>query len=193
MNTINTMPTLEKNTFRIFIISFLVLNAYSISFSQQNMVGGSLVYNLHTKSLGLGLRAEFPIEKVDLLEGLSVVPQLTYYPPFNRIHEFYLGSSIHLGVYSIDRWLFYTLVNVSYNGWINNDDTRYREGNFSNLGVEIGIGISAKVKKCLHPFFEFRYNFKWNDPTLGLGLLYTLKCDRRGMVPCSKIPPQPEF
>ena len=193
INTLNNMPGQQKKVLRIFLVSFLILNTYTTSFPQQNMAGGSLVYNLHTRSLGLGLRAEFPIEKADFLEGISLVPQLTYYPPFNRIHEFYLGTSVHLGVYRIDRWKFYTLANVSYNGWINNDSTQYREGNFSNLGIEVGIGVSATVKKCLHPFFEFRYNFKWNDPTLSLGILYTLKCERRGMVPCSKIPPQPIF
>lgn len=162
-------------------------------FSQQNRIGGSVVYNPHTKSLGFGLRAEIPIESINLLEGISIVPQLSYYPPFSPIHEFYLGSSVHLGVYSINRWSFYTLINLSYNGWINNDNNDYRQGKFSNLGVELGVGVSRKLMKCLYPFFECRYNFKWNEFNLGLGLMYTINCDRRGAVPCSKIPPLPDF
>ncbi len=193
MYTCNKIQTQLKKIHHLILILSFILCVSIPSNAQQNLAGGSLVYNLHTRSLGLGVRAEIPLEKVDLLEGISIVPQLTYYPPFNPVHEFYLGSSVHLGVYSIDRWLFYTLANVSYNGWINNDDTQYREGKFSNLGIEAGIGVSAEIKKCFHPFFECRYNFKWNDLSLGLGLLYTLKCERRGMVPCSKIPPQPQF
>ena len=189
-------PKKQKSQSKVIFLKILLLVPLGISttvFSQNNRMGGSVVYNLHTKGLGLGIRGEIPINRISLLNGISIVPQLTYFPSYNPIHEFYLGSGVHLGVYSIERWSFYALTNISYNGWINNDDAEYREGKFSNLGIEAGLGVSRKVKKCLHPFFEFRYNFRWNEITMGLGLMYTLKCERRGAVPCSKIPPQPQF
>ena len=162
-------------------------------FSQNNKIGGSVICNFQTKSLGLGLRAEFPVKSINFLEGISLVPQLAYYPPFDPVTEFYLGLGANLGVYRINNWLFYGLTELSYNGWINHEDTEYREGQFSNLGIEGGIGVSVKVKKCLYPFLECRYNAWWSEVFLQLGILYTLKCERRGAVPCSKIPPQPQF
>ena len=182
------------NLKKIKALLIITLSLYgTLLFSQQNRIGGSAVYNFHTRSIGAVFRMEFPINKIDLLEGISILPQVLYFPPFNPIHEFYLGSSIHLGLYSITRWSFYSLANISYNGWINHNDTLYREGKFSNPGIELGVGVSRKVKKCLYPFLELRYNIRWSEFTFGLGLMYTLKCDRRGAVPCPKIPPQPHF
>lgn len=179
-------------------VFFLIVLCNSDVFAQRrnlphNRVGGAAIYNFQTHSLGLDARAEFPIHRIDLLEGISVVPQLTYYPWFNRVHEFYLGASVHLNMYAIEQWTFYTLLNVSYNGFINYENNEEREGNFSNLGLDPGVGVSRKVLKCMHPFFEFRYNVRWNELNARLGLMYDLNCDRRGAVPCSKIPPQPTF
>ena len=183
---------MKKEVIKISIALITLAISFDV-FSQDNRIGGSFLYYLHTNSLGLGVRAEFPIESINILEGLSLVPQLAYYPPFNPITEFYIGSGLQLGVYNINNWLFYTLANFSYNGWINNEDNDYREGQFSNIGIELGIGASVKVKKCWHPFLECRYNIRWSEVNLQLGILYTLKCERRGAVPCSKIPPQPQF
>jgi len=107
-----------------------------------NRVGGAVVYNFQTHSPGFEARAEFPLNRIDLLEGISIVPQVTYYPWFDRVHEFYLGSSVHLNVYAIEQWKFYTLLNVSYNGFINYENNEERDGNFSNLGLDLGIGVS---------------------------------------------------
>ena len=175
---------------------FLVITGSIISLSlsaQQNRFGGSAIYNLSTRSLGFGLRTEIPIKQIDLLEGISVVPQVSYYPGFNPVSELYIGSSVHLNAYAYDRWMFYGLLNLSYYGWINNDDTEYRQGDFSNLGVDLGVGLSRKVRKCWYPFFEFRFNARWAEFNARLGIMHAIKCDRRGAVPCSKIPPQPTF
>jgi hypothetical protein len=182
-----------KNNYVIITFGLFCLVNVTNGFSQNNKIGGSAIYNVHTNSLGLGFRADIPLKSIDLLEGIGVVPQLAYYPSFDPITEFYLGLGANLGIYRLNNWKFYTLAELSYNGWINNDDVEYREGNFSNLGVEVGIGASVKVKKCWYPFFECRYNVWWNEIAVQLGILYTLKCERRGAVPCSKIPPQPQF
>jgi hypothetical protein len=161
-------------------------------FGQEYGLGGSLIYNFSSRGTGIGLRAEFPIERVKLMQGLSVVPQASYFPGFNNdYNEFYLGSSIHLGVYSHRKWLFYTLANISYRGWINYDETADENTQFSNLAAEAGLGVTRRT--CLRPFMELRLNVIGAEPNIRLGLMYTFNCDIKGAVPCSKIPPQPQF
>ena len=159
--------------------------------SQEYRIGGSAIYNFKTKGLGLGLRAEFPLESIELLEGLSIVPQASYFPGFNNISEFYLGSSVHLGVYKIKKWIFYTLINASYKGWINYSDADDENARFSNLAIEGGLGVTRHT--CWRPFLEFRINAIGVEPNLRIGLLYTINCDIRGAVPCPKIYEQPSF
>jgi hypothetical protein len=161
--------------------------------AEHNKIGGSIDFNLTRVSLGLDARAEFPLNQVNLLEGLSIVPQITYYPWFNRIHEFYIGADAHLGFYHYENWKFYGLLNLSYNGFINWENNQYRNGEFSNLGVDLGAGVKTKWRKCWYPFLELRLNLRWLEPNVRLGLMHDLKCDRRGAVPCSKIPPPPTF
>lgn len=182
---------------RLLVIPLLLLLTLS-SFSQRRYaehkkVGGGIDFNLARRGVGLDVRAEFPLQNIDLLEGLSIVPKLSYYPWFLRIHEFYIGSDVHLGVYSYDAWKFYALVNLSYNGFINHENNIYRDQDFSNFGMDIGGGVKTKLGKCLHPYLELRLNLVFFEPHLSFGVLYDLECDRRGAVPCSKIPLQPSF
>jgi hypothetical protein len=180
-----------EDTKKKILISVLIYSMSMNVFSQKIGAGGSAIYNFQTNSFGIDLRTEIPLKKPVFLDGFSIVPQIAYYPWFNKITEFYVGSSVHLGVYTINKWAFYTLVNISYNGWINYKSSEMKDAKFSNLGVEGGIGVTTK--KCLRPFIEFRYNIKWKEANLRLGLQYTIKCEKRGQVPCSKIPPPPKF
>jgi hypothetical protein len=177
---------------RIFACIILIVTAFIKEVaSQQKGIGGALIYNFQTQSLGIDIRSEFPIKKVKFLEGLTVAPQLAYFPWFNKVSEFYIGSSFHLGVYSLGNWVFYGLANISYNGWLNYNKSAMSNAKFSNLGIDGGVGVTNK--SCLRPFMELRYNLKWKECGLRLGLIYSLKCDQRGMVPCPKIPPPPQF
>jgi hypothetical protein len=173
-------------------VLFILLNiAVNAATPPQKGVGGSLIYNFQAKSIGLGLRAEFPLKSIDFLDGLSLVPQFSYFPWFNEVSEFYIGSSVHLGVYTLNKWRFYGLVNLSYNGWINYDDSGARNARFSNPCIEAGAGVT--MKRCLRPFLEIRYNAWWREANIQLGIIYTIKCERRGSLPCPKIPPLPQF
>lgn len=176
--------------------AYLLLPLLSLLFltdikAQKIPAGGSLIYNLQTRGFGVGARAEFQIKQVDLLEGIYLVPQVAYFPGFNTIHEFYAGSSLHLGVYATKMFRVYALTNLSYNGWINYDESAASNAKFSNLQFDLGAGISGT--KCWRPFFEYRYNLKWKEASLHLGLLYVFNCNQRGMVPCSDIPDAPKF
>jgi hypothetical protein len=183
--------TMKFSVLALSIVLSLLLAPESIYAQQNRAVGGGLIYNLQTKSFGIDARAEYPVESISLLEGLTVSPQLSYYPWFNRIHEFYLGSSVHLGVYSVKNWKFYGLTTLSYNGWINYNNSNINNAKFSNLGFELGAGVTTN--SCIRPFLEYRYNLKWREASLRIGLLYTINCKKRGMVPCPKIPDPPQF
>jgi hypothetical protein len=177
---------------RIYFLMTVMLIAGGIpSFSQEYRVGGSAIYNLKNSGIGFGLRAEFPILRIDLLEGLSVVPQASYFPGFNDVEEFYLGSSLHLGMYSWEKWLLYGMVNASYKGWANHDDSGDPNAKFSNLALDGGVGITRNT--CWRPFLELRLNTIGFEPNIRMGILYTVHCENRGMVPCSKVPVLPQF
>lgn len=179
----------QKLFFSLFL--FMMLSGTN-GFSQDNIgVGGAALYNLQTKSFGLGVRAEYPIEQIKLLEGVSVSPQFAYYPWFNNIHEFYLGASAHLGLYKYRKWKLYGLANLSFNGWFNYNTSGVDNAKFGNLGFDLGGGITTT--KCNRPFFEFRYNFKWNEANVRVGYIYTFRCKQRGMVPCPNIPDPPKI
>jgi hypothetical protein len=180
-----------KTWFPLAGLLILLMFAGRKVYSQEYRTGGSVIYNFRAKGIGLEARVEFPIKRVKLLEGLSIVPQFSYYPPFNDMTEFYLGSSVHLGLYKINKWIFYGLANASYNGWINYDESPDADAHFSNLALEGGLGVTRK--KCVRPFLELRLNAIGMEPSVRLGFLYTFNCERRGAVPCSKIPPQPQF
>lgn len=182
--------SMRRSQFQIILISLLCLVAVPL-YSQEYQVGGSVIYNLKNKGFGFGIRAEFPIHTIDLLEGFSVVPQASYFPGYNEVSEFNIGSSLHLGVYAIEKWVFYGLANVSYRGWINYEESSDPDARFSNLVLDGGIGVTRTT--CWRPFLELRLNAIGFEPGIWLGVLYTINCDRRGMVPCSKTPVLPVF
>jgi hypothetical protein len=174
------------------IAVFLILTIIgTTAYPKNNGVGGALIYNFQTNSVGLDLRDEIPLKNIYFLEGITLAPQLAYFPSFNKVHEFFVGTSVHLGLISMNKWKFYALGNLSYNGWINYENSSKKNAKFSNLGMEGGVG--ATTNKCIRPFLEVRYNVKWQEANIRLGLIYTIKCEKRGAVPCSKIPKQPEF
>ncbi len=175
----------------LILTAFLIITCLTNALAQEYRLGGSAIYNFKTKGVGIGLRAEFPLESIDILEGISIVPQVSYFPAFNTVSEFYLGSSVHLGVYKIRKWIFYALINTSYKGWINYDESNDEDAKFSNLALEGGIGVTRHT--CLRPFLELRLNAIGLEPNIRIGLLYTIHCDIKGAVPCPKIPQQPTF
>jgi len=175
-------------------VFFLLLCTAAIAIKPikaQNGIGGGLIYNFQAENFGIGLRGEFPLKNIKFLDGLSLVPQASYFPWFQTVSEFYIGSAVHLGFFSLKKWRFYGLINLSYNGWINYDDSGKDNARFSNMGIEGGLGITRST--CWRPFLEFRYNALFREANVQLGLIYTIKCERRGSLPCPKIPPQPMF
>ena len=98
------------------------------------------------------------------------MPQLVYYPGFNDIHEFNIGVSGHLNVWRNDWLRTYGLGNLSFNGWVNHEDNPTVSEGFANWGAELGAGVTTNWKWA--PFMEYRYNFKWYETNLRIGLMY---------------------
>ena len=175
---INKM-TRHKRTIILFSISLCLIIVSSNVFSQQIGVGGSVLYNLQTNSIAGGLRVEIPYKRI------SFVPQLSYYPSFNKINEYYLGSAIHLDFMETARWKLYLIGMLGYNRWINYNSNPQMNAKPNNWNSEFGIGFTTK--KCIRPFIEYRYNLKWKETNVGIGIIYTFRCSgpkRHGSISC---------
>ncbi len=155
---------------KLTIVLFILAISFS-AFSQKFGVGLSAIYNPQTESFAAGLRAEIPKEKY------SIVPQVAYYPAFNKITEFYGGVSVHLNVLDLKKLTFYAIGNASYNGWLNYSSSSIEGGSMSNWGAEAGGGLTTKG--CFRPFLEYRYNAKWQETNARFGLIYFFKCNNK--------------
>lgn len=167
---INVKMFKNNKVLQTILLAVFLMNS-SYLFSQNFGIGGCVIYNFQTESFGAGLRAEVPVKK------LIVVPQISYYPGFNQINEYYAGVSLHFNIISYGNLTLYTLVNGAYNGWINYESSSLSTAKYSNWAAEGGIGI--KKGKCWKPFMELRYNVKWKEANLRLGIMYFFKCDSK--------------
>lgn len=130
------------------------------------------MYNFQTESFGAGIRANiFPNNR------LSIVPQASYYFAFNKVEEYYLGLGLELKVLMRERVNVYLLGHGGYNNWLSYEKSSMEGAEPNNWNGEAGIGISNN--KCLRPFLEYRYNLKFKETHLRLGLLYVFGCSGR--------------
>ena len=151
-----------KNLLILLIFQLLAFK----SFSQELLVGGAGIYNFQTESIGFGARVEYAFDRY------SIVPQFNYFPGFNNIHEYYLAISAHYNLINASSWKLYAIGNIGYNRWINNEDETTSKGEKSNIALEFGGG--AATNGILNPFIEYRYNVKWQETMLHVGLMYYL-------------------
>lgn len=128
-------------------------------------VGGSVMYNFQTKGVGAGARVSiFPARK------LSIVPQGAYYFGFNKVHEFYAGLGIEYKLLRTNRFNIYAIGHGAYNHWLNAGSSTLEGASPANWNLEAGIGISTIG--WIRPFLEYRYNIRFQETHLQLGLLY---------------------
>lgn len=174
--------------FLFLLFLFLLIGVYGKA--REIGYGGGLIYNIPVGGIGLDARMSVPLNYygVDLLEGIWVVPQLSFFPIGNRM-DFNVGTSIHLGVYALNKHLFYGLTNVSYSMWLDYDKSVNENAQFSNLYWDLGVGWTRST--CFRPFVELRFDVARAEPSLHAGYVYTLNCKNYGQVPCSKPPKDP--
>jgi hypothetical protein len=140
--------------------------------SQNIGVGADVMYNFQTESFGAGARVSiFPNNR------LSFVPQFSYYFPFNKVNEYYLGLGLEYKVIKRDKINIYGLVHGAYNQWLNYKESPLSNAKPNNWNLEGGIGISTNT--CLRPFLEYRYNLKFRETHLRLGILYIFGCKHK--------------
>lgn len=152
---------------KFYLLMILVLSI-QLSNAQRFGIGASAIYNFQTESFAGGLRAEFP------MGTFSIVPQIAYYPAFNKINEYYLGVALHQNLFNVSNWTFYALIHGGYNGWSNYASSNIKNAKYSNWDLEGGIGI--KTSRCFRPFLEYRYNLKWKETHLHFGFMYFFHC-----------------
>lgn len=155
---------------KYFIIILLILPL--LGFNQKIGVGGSAIYNIQSESFGAGARVSiFPNN------NLSFVPQFSYYF-IGPVSEWTAGLSLELKVLKLNTFNFYLLGHGGYNRWLNPEESALENSSNTNWNAEAGIGITTN--KCLRPFLEYRYNIKFQETHMQLGLLYIFGCGNKG-------------
>ena len=157
----------------VILLTFLI--SFSLKTNAQNFgIGVSAMYNFQSEGLGAGIRGNFYPNK-----RLSIVPQISYYKiALGTVEEFTLGLSVEYKVFYMGIFNFYVLGHGGYNHWLNPEISPMKNAQTANWNAEGGIGITTN--KCLRPFLEYRYNVKFQETHLQLGLLYIFGCSGRG-------------
>ena len=157
---------------KIPIPFFLIAFSFFIPFlgnAQNVSVGADAMYNFQTKGIGAGARVGiFPNEK------LSFVPEFSYYPGFNKVQEYFLGLALEYKFFRLKNFNFYAIGHGAYDSWLNYESSPMKGAKKNNWDLEGGAGTSTN--KCLRPFLEYRYNVKFRETHLRLGLLYIFGC-----------------
>ena len=139
--------------------------------------GGGIIYNFHSTGIGGDLRLKIPVTK-----RVSFVPEFDYFPAFNDYHEFYAGAALHLEVATIGTYNLYLLGAGYFNKWINAEEFAPGQKKENNFAPELGMGL-VRNHGCVRPFIEDRYDFKWKENSLRIGVyIYLSSC--QGKEPC---------
>jgi hypothetical protein len=152
--------------------------------------GGTLDYNFSTKGIGLGGRASYKFAN-----RFSINPQIQYFPPFNSIHETYLGANVHYSFIKSEsehpdthvnkpsdtKLEWYALAGGAFNYWFN--ASAFPRGNRNSIIPVVGLGL-AKGKPEKRYFIEAKYNFLWKEPIVSIGLMLSPKKDSNSSNPC---------
>ena len=154
----------------ILILSILIIPVFG--FSQKFGAGASALYNIQSESFGAGARVSiFPNNR------LSYVPQFSYYF-IGPVSEWTAGLSLEFKILRGNTFDFYVLGHGGYNNWMNPNTAVLESAQSTNWNIEGGAGITTN--KCLRPFLEYRYNIKFQETHLQLGLLYIFGCNNGG-------------
>jgi hypothetical protein len=154
---------------RFFV--FLLIGVFSsLNVKAQKIgVGTDAMYNFQSEGFGVGGRVSiFPNRR------LSYVPQFAYYFPFNKVNEAYAGLALEYKVIKRKKINCYLIAHGAFDYWMNYKESPMKDAKKKNWDLEGGAGISGA--KCLRPFIEYRYNIKFQETHLRLGILYIFGC-----------------
>ncbi|MFI5219281.1 MAG: hypothetical protein ACHQNT_07300 [Bacteroidia bacterium] len=141
--------------------------------------GGGIIYNFATEGFGLDLRVKIPVAG-----NLSAVPEFSYFPSFNNYHEYYAGAALHYELLTLfNSYNLYVAGGGYYNSWLNADEFVPGEKKQNNFVPEAGGGL-VRNYGCLRPFIEDRYDFKWKENSLRIGIYwYPRSCGQNEKCP----------
>jgi hypothetical protein len=147
------------------IITFVFCLFFTGHLLSQSEVGFSGIYNFQTESFGIGGRTILREKKL-----IQISPQISYFLPVNKIHEFTLGASAQYKFFKRKKIQAYTLVHVGYNRWINYESSFMKDARLNNWNTEVGVGVI--LGKKIKPFVEWRYNARHQEASLHVGLMF---------------------
>jgi len=147
------------------IITFVFCLFFTGHLLSQSEVGFSGIYNFQTESFGIGGRTILREKKL-----IQISPQISYFLPVNKIHEFTLGASAQYKFFKRKKIQAYTLVHVGYNRWINYESSFMKDARLNNWNTEAGVGVI--LGKKIKPFVEWRYNARHQEASLHVGLMF---------------------
>jgi hypothetical protein len=127
-------------------------------------------YDFQDKGIAIDVRAKIPV-----YDKFYISPRISYYPPFNNIHEIYGGADVD---YNFIKYKFlspYVYIGGYYDDWFNSSDFQNPKAKKNSVMPEGGLGVVFDVK-CLHPYIEYRYDPHWEEGSIGIGLLFNFKC-----------------
>jgi len=159
-----------RHTKCLILIVFLFFSSPILN-AQKFAAGASVLYNLQSESIGFGIRGN-----IHPNNNWSYVPQISYYPSFNNVHEYTLGLGLEYKFIRRQKVFFYLLGHAGYNNWINYAESPMKDAKANNWNLEGGLGISMYT--CIRPFLEWRYNAKFGEAHFQLGVLYVFGCKR---------------
>lgn len=164
----------RKGTMKKILLILLITLSPFITKAQNFGVGGSVMYNFQSEGLGLGARVSiFPNNR------LSFVPQFSYYNIFlGTVKEMTFGLGIEYKLFYARTLTYYIMAHGGYNHWMNPESSALENAQTANWNAEGGVGITTN--RCLRPFLEYRYNVKFMETHLRLGLLYIFGCSGGG-------------
>ncbi len=128
--------------------------------------GAAIIYDFEATGWGAALRVKIPV-----IGKLSAVPEFSYFPSFNDYHEYYAGAAVHYELFTLRTYNFYPLIGAYYNNWINAEEYATQQRKQHNFAPEAGAGL-VRNRGCIRPFIEYRYDFKWKENNLRLGIYW---------------------
>lgn len=132
-------------------------------------IGLSAAYNFQTESFGNGLRVAIPLGG-----DFTLVPQVTYFYPFNAVHELHEQVNLHYTPIRLGNLALYGIAGVSANQWFNYSTSPYKKAQAFSMLAEVGGGALFRMRR-LGIFAEQRYNPIWKEGTLHVGALFYFK------------------
>src|SRR4051812_26266181 len=111
---------------------FILVLFTSFSANSQNIgVGADVMYNFQTESFGVGARVNiFPNNQ------LSIVPQVSYYPSFNKVSEYYLGLGLEYKFIRREKINFYAIAHGAFDQWLNYQQSPMEGAHPNNWNLE---------------------------------------------------------